>query len=178
VISGAELTTATLTTDNDVVLAEIFIAAPPARVFEAITDLKQRAQWWGMKGLFHVTDSHSDLRPGGKWYEVGSTDDGRPFRLDGEYLEIDPPRLLVHTRVANFAENIPTVVRWELEPHDVHGLHASGTHRVGTGTMVRVRHSGFAGHLDHAKSHQTGWGSSLDWLKAFIEKGETFEMRN
>ena len=177
-ISGAELTTATLTTDNDVVLAEIFIAAPPARVFEAITDLKQRAQWWGMKGLFRVTDSYSDLRLGGKWYEVGSTDDGRPFRLEGEYLEIDPPRLLVHTRVANFVENIPTVVRWELEPHDVHGLHGSGTHRVGTGTMVRVRHSGFAGHPDQAKSHQTGWGASMDWLKAFVEKGETFEMRN
>src|ERR1700688_4902590 len=103
------MTTATLTTDNDVVLAEIFIAAPPARVFEAITDRKQRAQWWGMKGLFRVTDSYSDLRSGGKWYEVGSTDDGRLFRLKGEYLEIDPPRLLVHTRVANFAD-IPTVV--------------------------------------------------------------------
>ena len=81
----------------------------------------------------HFSSGH-DLRPGGKWYEVGSTDDGRPFRVEGEYLEIDPPRLLVHTRSANFAENIPTVVRWELEPHEVHGLHGSGTHRVGTGT--------------------------------------------
>jgi len=106
------MATATLTQNTDAVLAEIFIAAPPSRVFEAITDLKQRAQWWGKKGLFHVTDSHSDLRPGGKWYEVGSTDDGRPFRVEGEYIEIDPPRLLVHTRSANFAENIPTVVRW------------------------------------------------------------------
>jgi uncharacterized protein YndB with AHSA1/START domain len=171
------MATATLTTDNDVVMAEIFIAAPPARVFEAITDLKQRAQWWGMKGLFRVTDSSCDLRPGGKWYEVGTTDDGRNFRLEGEYLEIDPPRLLVHTRTADFVGDFNTIVRWELEPHEVHGLHDSGTHRIGTGTMVRVRHSGFAGHLEQAKSHQNGWGPSLGWLKDFVEKGETFEMR-
>ena len=60
---------------------------------------------------------------------------------------------------------------------EVHGLHGSGTHRVATGTMVRVRHSGFARHLEQAQSHQNGWGASLGWLKAFIETGETFEMR-
>ncbi len=60
------MASAQLTTDNDAILAEIFIAASPARVFEAITDPKQRSQWWGMKGLFRVTDSESDLRLGGK----------------------------------------------------------------------------------------------------------------
>jgi uncharacterized protein YndB with AHSA1/START domain len=171
------MATATLTQNTDTVLAEIFIAAPPSRVFEAITDLKQRAQWWGMKGLFRVTDCHSDLRPGGKWYEAGITDDGKKFRLEGEYLEIDPPRLLVHTRKADFVGEFNTIVRWELEPHEVHGLHGSATHKVGTGTMVRVRHSGFAGHVDQAKSHQNGWSASLAWLKAFIETAETFERR-
>jgi uncharacterized protein YndB with AHSA1/START domain len=33
------MATATLTQNTDTVLAEIFIAAPPARVFEAITSL-------------------------------------------------------------------------------------------------------------------------------------------
>jgi hypothetical protein len=56
-------------------------------------------------------------------------------------------------------------------------LHASGSHKVGTGTLVRVRHSGFAGHLDQAKSHYAGWCASLGWLKAFVETGETFETR-
>lgn len=172
------MATAQLTTDNDAILAEIFIAAPPARVFEAITDPKQRASWWGLKGLFRVTDSQHDLRLGGKWFDVGITDDGRPFRVEGEYLEIDPPRVLTYTRIANFAGNIETVVRWELEPRDVHGLHASGTHRVGTGTLVKVRHSGFAGHLDYAESHNQGWTASLNWLQAFVEKGETLEDRN
>lgn len=83
----------------------------------------------------------------------------------------------MHTRKADFVGEFNTIVRWELEPHQVHGLHSSGTHKVGTGTMVRVRHSGFADHLDQAKSHQNGWGASMDWLKAFIETGETFETR-
>src|SRR5690348_14467016 len=138
------MATAQLTPDNDTILAEVFIAAPPARVFEAITDPRQTMQWWGLKGLFRATDAKSDLRVGGKWWSEGATDDGRPFRVEGEYLEIEPPRLLVYTRTANFAGNIETVVRWELEPRDIHGLHGSATHRVGTGTLVKVRHSGFA----------------------------------
>ena len=40
------MATAQLTPDNDAILAEVFIAAPPARVFEAIADPKQLVQWW------------------------------------------------------------------------------------------------------------------------------------
>jgi len=181
------MATATLTPDSDSVLAEIFIAAPPSRVFEAIADPKQRAQWWGIKAPstpgphevtpFRVVETHSDLRVGGKWSNEGVRGDGQHFHLEGEYLEVDPPRLLVHTRIADFVGPFTTVVRWELEPHEVHGLHATGSHKVGTGTMVRVRHSGFAGHLDQAQSHYAGWCASLGWLKSFVETGETFETR-
>jgi hypothetical protein len=63
----------------------------------AITDPKQTAQWWGQKDLYRLTNSHSDLRVGGKWFSEGVGGDGTKFRVEGEYLEIDPPRLLVHT---------------------------------------------------------------------------------
>jgi uncharacterized protein YndB with AHSA1/START domain len=182
------MATAQITPDNDAILAEIFIAAPPARVFEAIADPKQRAQWWGVKEPsrsgphavvpFRVIDGKSDLRVGGKWSNDGVRGDGQRFHLEGEYLEIDPPRLLVHTRIADFVGNFETVVRWELEAREVQGLHSGGTHRMGTGTLVRVRHSGFAGHLEQTKSHETGWRVSLGWLKSFVENGETFESRN
>lgn len=180
------MATAQLTPDNDAILAEIFISAPPARVFEAIADPKQRAQWWGQKSVpsaagvtpFRVVDSKSDLRVGGKWSNDGIRGDGQRFHLEGEYLEIDPPRLLVHTRIADFVGNFETIVRWELEPRDVHGLHGSATHRVGIGTLLKVRHSGFAGHLDQACGHQQGWAASLGWLKDFVERGETCETRN
>lgn len=171
------MATAQITPDQDTILAEIFIAAPPARVFEAIADVKQRSQWWGLKGNFHVTESTSDLRPGGKWSHDGVGPTGQKFHMEGEYLEVDPPRLLVHTRIADFVGNFNTIVRWELEPHDVHGLHTGGSHRVGTGTLVRVRHSGFIGHPEQAQSHQNGWDASMHWLKAYVETGETWEVR-
>jgi len=172
------MATAQVTPDNDAILAEVFIAAPPARVFEAITDPQQRMQWWGDKNVFRVTESKSDLRPGGKWSNEGVTPSGQHFHLEGEYLEVDPPRLLVHTRIADFVDNIETVVRWELQPREVRGLHSSGAHPVGTGTLVKVQHSGFAGYLRHAQDHHKGWIGSLVWLRDFIEKGETMESRN
>jgi len=182
------MASAQLTPDKDAILAEVFIAAPPARVFEAIADPKQRAQWWGVKEPsapgphsvvpFRVVDSTSDLRVGGKWSNEGIRGDGQRFRLEGEYLEIDPPRLLVHTRIADFVGEFTTIVRWELEAREVHALHGSGRHKLGMGTLVRVKHSGFASHFDQAQSHHAGWCASLGWLRDFVEKGETFETRN
>ncbi|HUK46889.1 MAG TPA: SRPBCC domain-containing protein [Terriglobales bacterium] len=172
------MATANLTPDNDAIVAEVFIAAPPARVFEAIADPKQLTQWWGKKGVFRVVESKYDLRPGGKWSYEGLGPNEGPFHMEGEYLEVDPPRLLVQTRRADWVGDFETIVRWELEPREVHGLHGSGTHKVGTGTLVRVRHSGFAGHREQARAHHQGWSAGLDWLKAFVEKGEIWQMRD
>jgi len=91
------MATVAITPDQDVVTAEIFIAAPPARVFEAITDPNQMPKWWGQKDIYRITEWKADLRPGGKWSSVGVSVDGTSFRVEGEYLEVHPPRLLVHT---------------------------------------------------------------------------------
>ncbi len=45
------MATAKITPDNNTVLAEIFIAAPPDRVFQALTDPAQMPLWVGSKGL-------------------------------------------------------------------------------------------------------------------------------
>src|SRR5713101_5883419 len=44
------MATTQITPDKNTVLAEIFIAAPPDRVFQALTDPKQMSQWWGPEG--------------------------------------------------------------------------------------------------------------------------------
>jgi uncharacterized protein YndB with AHSA1/START domain len=172
------MATAQLTPDNDAVVVEIFVAAPPARVFAAITDPAQTAKWWGQKGMYRVTESKGDIRPGGKWSTRGVGDDGTEFTVEGEYLEIDPPRLLVYTWNPSYSNLGETVVRWELEPHDVHGLHQRGPHKVGTGTLVRIRHSGFRGNLDQCKSHGDGWVRVLGWMQAFVEEGKTVDTRS
>lgn len=92
-------------------------------------------------------------------------------------LEIDPPRLLLHTRTADFVGNFETIVRWELEPRDVHGLYSRGTHRMGTGTLLRVQHFGFAGHPEQAGGHRQGWCASLSWIRDYVENNVTVETR-
>jgi uncharacterized protein YndB with AHSA1/START domain len=171
------MATVSITPDQDVVLAEIHIAAPPERVFQAITDPRQTQQWWGQKEMYRVTEWTADLTPGGQWSSVGVGADGKQFRVDGEYLEVDPPRLLVHTWIPSFAPELRTVVRWELEPQSVHGLHPSGPRKAGTGTLVRIHHRGFAGNLSAAEGHRKGWQRVLGWMQLFVEKGETIDTR-
>jgi uncharacterized protein YndB with AHSA1/START domain len=163
------MASAVITPDQDAVIAEIFITAPPARVFQAISDPAQLPRWWGQDGVYHVTKSTMDVRPGGKWRSDGVIADGKSFYVEGEYLEVDPPRLLVHTWVASY-DPTKTIVRWELEAQSVHGLAPNGPKKSGTGTLVRVRHEGFAGNLQSAKDHGEGWKRVLGWLEEFVER--------
>ena len=171
------MATIATTPDQDAVVVEIFIAAPPERVFQAITDPNQASQWWGQKNMYHITERTADFRPGGKYSSVGVGADGKSFRVDGEYLEIDPPRLLVHTWISSWCGALKTVVRWELEPRNVHGLHHQGPQKVGTGTVVRVRHEGFGSDQKAAADHAQGWTRVLGWMQAFVERGETVDTR-
>jgi len=170
------MATTAITPDQDAIVGEIFIAAPPARVFQAITDPSQLPLWWGARGIYRTTEWKADLRVGGKWSSDGTGADGRPFRVEGEYLEIDPPRLLVLTWRYSWGSQ-KTVVRWELEPQSVHGLHASGPRKAGTGTLVKILHTGFAGDPAAAAGHGEGWKRVLGWLSGFAEKGETADTR-
>lgn len=171
------MATAILTADQTTVLAEVFIAASPERVFQAITDPAQLSKWWGQSDLYRITGRSADLRVGGKWWCEGEGVDGTKFSVQGEYLDFDPPRRLVHTWIASYMGALRTVVHWDLEPQPVHGLHPSGPKKAGTGTMVRLRHEGFAGAAQAAVSHGEGWKRVFGWLTPYLERGETIENR-
>jgi uncharacterized protein YndB with AHSA1/START domain len=171
------MATIAITPDHDMLEAEIFVAAPPERVFQALTDPAQMPRWWGQEGMYRITECKADLRSGGKWSSVGVGADGAAFRVDGEYLEIDPPRLLVHTWVPSYSQTLNTVVRWELEPRRVHGLQPRGPHKMGTGTNLKLRHTGFAGDAKAAADHGNGWKRVLAWMQAFVEEGATADTR-
>ena len=171
------MATATITPDQETVLAEVFIAAPPERVFQAISDPEQLSRWWGQNGLYRITDRAADLRTGGKWWCAGVGADGREFRVEGKYLEIDPPRRLVHTWIASYQGPLETTVYWDLEPQAVHGLHPSGPKKAGTGTLVKLRHEGFSGVPQAAIAHGEGWKRVFGWLVAYVERGETVDTR-
>jgi uncharacterized protein YndB with AHSA1/START domain len=65
------MATIAITPDHDTIEAEIFVAAPPERVFQALTDPSQMPRWWGQEGMYRITECKTDLRPGGKWSSVG-----------------------------------------------------------------------------------------------------------
>jgi uncharacterized protein YndB with AHSA1/START domain len=52
-----------------------------------------------------------DVRPGGKWGSEGIGADGKEFYVEGEYLEVEPRRLLVHTWKGSYNGPLTTVVR-------------------------------------------------------------------
>ena len=158
------MATASITPDQEQIVAEIHIAAPPDRVFAAISEPSQVGQWWGQAGMYRTTKWQSDRRVGGKWRSDGVGADGTPFHVSGEYLEYEPPTLLVHTWIASYMGELKTIVRWELRAEK-------------GGTQVTLRHSGFAGNTDAVKSHGQGWVRVLGWMQRFVEKGETVDSR-
>ena len=153
------MATSRITPGADAIVSEIHIAAPPERVFEALVDPQQVLKWWGQKGIYQCTEWQGDLRVGGKWRGAGVSGDGRAFEVTGEYVEIDPPRLLVYTWVATWTGDVKTSVRWELAP-------------AAQGTLVKIIHSGLAAHPEVADSYR-GWPQILVWLRALLERNET-----
>lgn len=150
--------TSIVTPDQDTIISEIDIAAPPDLVFRGICDaatVRRRAP--------HLDAFEMDLRVGGKWrLEIRMK---APYHgvdvihHDGEILQIDPPRLLVYTWFANFHSDPKhrSIVRWELTPTK------SGTH-------VKVTHSGLKSEPAARKDYAGGWPGVLEELKVFAEK--------
>src|ERR1700751_3158832 len=95
------------------VLATVEIAAPPERVFHALAS-KEIVDWWARPGVFDTREWTGDLRVGGRWQATGVAR-GQQYTLEGEFLEVDPPRKLVHTWHLVGAPGDPTTVTYLLE---------------------------------------------------------------
>jgi uncharacterized protein YndB with AHSA1/START domain len=157
------MTSAIVTPDQDAIVSEIDVAAPPARVFAALTDAAQLRVWFTDPSC-PIHRWEMDGRLGGKYRyktEKGTAvvNDVREFECHGEILEFDPPRVLVYTWFGNWHDDVGrrTVVRWELAPK------AGGTH-------VKVTHSGLASLPIARKDYTGGWPGVLDMLKKYTEK--------
>ena len=133
-------------------------------MFEAITDPAQVLQWWGDEGMYRTARWQGDLRVGGSWRSQGVGADGTAFQVSGEYLELDPPRLLVYTWIASWTGDLKTAVRWELTPQN-------------SGTLLKLRHSGFAGNTKAAARPQTDGSVCLAGCRRLSKRGDTIESR-
>jgi uncharacterized protein YndB with AHSA1/START domain len=133
-----------------VVLASVEIAAPPERVFHALTT-DELTQWWGSPADYRTTQYTAELRPGGRWRTVGVGADGKEFAVEGVFREIDQPRRLVQTWVAPWDGGNETVITYTLDP-------------IEGGTRVTVRHEGFGERRESCRGHGEGWERVLGWL--------------
>jgi uncharacterized protein YndB with AHSA1/START domain len=160
------MTTTIITPDQDALVTEIDIAVPPERVFRALTDPAQLKLWFSDPSCPAKT-WEMDARPRGKYSyatEKSATiavNGVNEFKCHGEILEFDPPRILVYTWMANWHDDKQrkTTVRWELTP-------------AGSGTHVRVIHSGLALEKVAREDYRGGWPGVVAHLKQFAEAGK------
>jgi uncharacterized protein YndB with AHSA1/START domain len=130
---------------------EIYIKATPEQLWHAITDTQMRAKWnFGAQ----VT---STWRKGARIEGRG----GDSLIFEGEVLEADPPRRLVHTMVALWGEDVKAEgssrVTWEIT-------------QVRDSCRLLVVHDG----LREGANEQLygGWPMILSGIKTLLETGQ------
>jgi uncharacterized protein YndB with AHSA1/START domain len=140
------------------IVGEVEIAASPERVYAALTDPAELAAWWGSEEVYRTYDWESDLRVGGRRNcRAENRVTGVKSTLKGEYLEIDPPRVLAFTWEPSWEKVHPTVVRIELTA-------------IASGTRLVLTHSGWDEAKQARSSHEQGWPRVLGFLVAYFTK--------
>jgi len=141
-------------TDGLIVLATVDVAAPPERVFRALTT-DEVERWWGAPAIYTIESWKADVREGGTWSLIIRLPDGTALPAHGEFLRVSPLEI-VQTRRYDFDHPTlgrrPTRVTTTLTP-------------IESGTRVTVRHEDF-GSSEAAHEHAGGWERFLDWLAA------------
>jgi uncharacterized protein YndB with AHSA1/START domain/DNA-binding transcriptional ArsR family regulator len=132
---------------------EIYIRTTPEQLWEAITNPEIRARYNFGAGVYGdwTPGAHQEIRAAKADFVLG----------ESEVLEVDPPRRLVHTMLANFSDEAKaegaTRVTWEIEP-------------VGDSCRLVLTHDQMR---DGANSQiYGGWPMILSGLKTWLESGE------
>jgi uncharacterized protein YndB with AHSA1/START domain len=136
---------------RELVITRLF-DAPRELVFEAWTDPKHLAQWWGPRD-FPAALVKLDVRPGGAWRHcLRSTETGNDLWHRGVFREIVAPERLVFT----FA--------WEEEGERGLETLVTVTFADERGkTRMTLRQTPFQSDAER-DGHQGGWNSTFDRL--------------
>ncbi len=134
----------------------IYIAAPQAKVWEALTNGEHTKHFWSR----YV---QSDWKQGSRVEFLRA--DKSKLSHDGEVLEIDPPNRLVMTFDVS-AEGLvepPSRVTYELSEQN-------------GATKLTVIHEGFPPDSKVLPGISNGWPSILSSMKTYIESGAAMRM--
>src|SRR5215475_10252712 len=92
---------------NEIHITRIYDAAVED-VWDAWTDPKQVAQWWGPRG-FTITTHSKDLRPGGHWNYTMYGPGGVEYKNTTKYFEVEENSKLLYDHGAG--EDTPPLFR-------------------------------------------------------------------
>lgn len=84
---------------NEICITRVY-DAPVKMVWDAWTDPKKVAKWWGPRG-FTLTTHSKDLRPGGHWAYTMHGPDGKNYENKTIYHEVEPYARLVYDHGGN-----------------------------------------------------------------------------
>jgi len=131
------------------------LASPPAAVYNALTEPRQLASWWGPRG-FTAPSVEFDPQVGGSYLIAMQPPDGAGFRLSGEFREVDPPARLAYT------------FRWDPpDPDDRETVVELSLQKLDGGTELLLTQGEFATQARLAL-HEGGWTESLERLKQML----------
>lgn len=128
-------------------LHEIAIAAPPARVFAALTDAAEIRQWW--------TDDARAEAVAGSVAEFGFFDRRVVFRMRIDALTA--PATLRWACIGGPEQWVGTALAFDVAPAERGG------------TTLRFKHSGWRSRDGHFPTSNTTWGHLLHRLRAYAE---------
>jgi uncharacterized protein YndB with AHSA1/START domain len=146
----------TMTETRTTQVYQVFIRATPERIWEAITSAEFTSKY------FYGTYVESTLVPGSPYVSYSAD---RRLVTDGEVIEADRPRKLVHTWRSLWNDELaaeqPSRVTWEIEADD------------GGVCKVTVVHDQLDGAPKTAQEVQgEGWMRVLSGLKTLLETGK------
>ena len=133
---------------------EVYIAATPERVWQALTDSKFTKQY------YYDNTVESDWQPGSPI--VYRNPDGSES-IKCEIIEAEPPTRLVHSFHFPGTEEPPSRVTWTIEPR-------------GDASLLTLVHDEFAGETETYRSVAHGWVPVLSGLKTLLETGKPLEI--
>ncbi len=135
-------------------LFEVYIRTSPEKLWQALKESSMTQQY------FHGLSIDSEWKPGAGYRMASPTGE---LMIDGEILEIDPPRRLKMTFRAHWDEDAklaaPSTITYTIEP-------------AGDACKLTLMHEGLDPARTMAQSVRSGWSLILSSLKTLLETGE------
>jgi len=163
-------------TERDFVISHL-LGVPLHRVFEAWTNPKSMAEWWGPRDFTNPV-CNMDVRPGGAYRIVMRSPEGDEFPLKGEFREVTRPERLVmtmdHSELPEAWQDIisPNRAKENRNPAGV-VISTVTFEETGARTKLTVRVRFESVEIRDAfvrMGMHEGWSQSLDCLAALLAK--------